>query len=167
MPFEENRVLFGPDTTDRIVSVELAGENEVQVYRRPADGAPTVVETARFQPFIWTAGEVEGIESEGLSGGLTYDRLIRCAGWGDFQSVRNDLRERSGVRHFALTDPVQQYLTASGRTLFQRIGFRRAAPHADRHRDVLRGGLRVSQSRARGGSPHGDCRERPVGLSRN
>ncbi len=123
MPFEENRILFGPDATDRIVSVELTGENEVQVYRRPADGAPTVVETARFQPFIWTAGEVEGIESEPLSGGLTYNRLIRCAGWGDFQSMRNVLRERSGLRHFALTDPVQQYLTASGRTLFKGMDF--------------------------------------------
>ena len=123
MPFEENRVLFGPDPTGRIVSVELAGENEIQVYFRPPDGAPTVMERASFQPFLWMAGEQEGFESEALAGGLVYDRLVRCAGWGDFQGVRNNLRERSGVRHFALTDPVQQYLTASGRTLFKGMDF--------------------------------------------
>ncbi len=123
MQFEENKVLFGPDPTDRIVSVELTGENQVTVYRRPVDGAPTVAETDRFSPFVWVAGETEGFASEPLSGGLTYDRLIHCAGWGDFNGVRNTLRERSGLRHFALTDPVQQYLTASGRTLFKGMDF--------------------------------------------
>ena len=123
MTFEENRVLFGPDPTGRIVSVELSGENEIQVYFRPAGGAPTVMERANFQPFLWMSGEQEGFESEPLAGGLVYDRLLRCAGWGDFQGVRNQLRERSGVRHFALTDPVQQYLTASGRTLFKGMDF--------------------------------------------
>ncbi len=123
MQFEENRVLFGPDSAERIVSVELTGENQVTVYRRPADGAPTVAETDSFSPFVWVAGETEGFASEALSGGLTYDHLIHCAGWGDFNGVRNTLRERSGVRHFALTDPVQQYLTASGRTLFKGMDF--------------------------------------------
>ena len=124
MQFEENKVLFGPDPAERIVSVELTGENQVTVYRRPVDpAAPTVVEIDRFAPFVWVAGEPEGFASEALAGGLTYDRLIHCAGWGDFNGVRNTLRERSGVRHFALTDPVQQYLTASGRTLFKGMDF--------------------------------------------
>ena len=52
----------------------------------------------RFQPFVWLAGAQEGIESEPLAGGLVYDRLVRCAGWGDFQGMRNNLRERSGVQ---------------------------------------------------------------------
>ena len=125
MQFEQNHVLFGADPTTRIVSVELTGENEVQVYRRAdADPAsPTVAERASFRPFVWVSGEQEGIESEPLTGGLTYDRLVLCAGWADFNGVRADLRERSGVRHFALTDPVQQYLTASGRTLFKGMDF--------------------------------------------
>ena len=124
MQFEENQVLFGPDPAERIVSVELTGENEVTVYRRPADGAAaTVVERASFSPFLWVAGEQEGFASEALSGGLPFDHLIHCAGWGDFNEVRNTLRERSGVKQFALTDPVQQYLTASGRTLFKGMDF--------------------------------------------
>ncbi len=86
MNFEENPVLFGADPTARIVSVELAGENEIHVYRRPADGAADArSRRASFQPFLWLAGEQEGIESEPLAGGLTYDQLVRCAGWGDFK----------------------------------------------------------------------------------
>ena len=124
MNFEENSALFGGDPATRIVSVELTGENEVHVYRRPADGRPTEVECARFQPFLWLAGEQEGIDSEPLAGGLSFDRLVRCAGWGDFKALQNvTLRARSGVRYFSLNDPVQQYLTASGRTLFKGMDF--------------------------------------------
>ena len=124
MNFEENSVLFGADDATRIVSVELTGENEVHVYRRPADGKPTEVERASFQPFLWMAGMQEGIESEPLTGGLFFDQLVRCAGWGDFKSLQNGtLRERSGLRYYALIDPVQQYLTASGRTLFKGMDF--------------------------------------------
>ena len=80
MQFEENHVLFGADLTPRIVSVELAGENEIHVYRRADATALTVAEKASFQPFLWMAGEQEGIQSDPLSGGLTFDRLVRCAG---------------------------------------------------------------------------------------
>ena len=57
MNFEENSVLFGHDPSTRIVSVELTGENEIQIYRRPADGRPTEGERASFEPFLWLAGE--------------------------------------------------------------------------------------------------------------
>ena len=124
MKFEKNQVLFGPDPAERIVSVELSGENEVTVYRRPADErAATVGERASFSPFLWVAGEQEGFATEPLAGGLPFDRLIHCAGWADFNAVRNTLRDRSGVKQFALSDPVQQYLTASGRTLFKGMDF--------------------------------------------
>ncbi len=123
MKFEDNAILFGSDPTPRLVSAELTGENQVTLYFRPADGAPTIVQTDSFRPFIWLAGEQEGIESEPLSGGLTYDRLVHCSGWADFNALRNLLRDRSGARHFSLTDPVQQYLTATGRTLFKGMDF--------------------------------------------
>ena len=69
MNFEENSVLFGADHTTRIVSVELAGENEVHVYRRPPKDGPTQVERVSFQPFLWMSGAQEGVESEPLAGG--------------------------------------------------------------------------------------------------
>ena len=123
MKFEDNAILFGSDPTPRIVSVELTGENQVTLYLRPANGADTVAQTDSFRPFIWLAGEQEGIESEPLAGDLPFNRLIHCSGWGDFKAVGNLLRERSGAKHFSLTDPVQQYLVASGRTLFKGMDF--------------------------------------------
>lgn len=123
MRFEDNAILFGSDPTTRLVSAELTGENQVTLYLRPAGGGPTVVQTDSFRPFLWLAGEQEGIESEPLSGGLTYDRLVHCSGWSDFNAMRNLLRDRSGVRFFSLTDPVQQYLTTTGRTFFKGMEF--------------------------------------------
>ena len=123
MKFEDNAILFGSDPTPRIVSVELTGENQVTLYLRPEGGADTVAQTDSFRPFIWVAGEQEGIESEPLAGGLPFNRLIHCSGWGDFKAVGNLLRDRSGVKFFSLTDPVQQYLVASGRTLFKGMNF--------------------------------------------
>jgi DNA polymerase I len=123
MRFEENCVLFGHDPAARIVAVELSGESEVSVYRRSPDGASTEVEKAPFRPFLWLEGEQEGIESEPLAGDLAFNRIVHGAGWADFNAVRADLRDRPKVRHFALTDPIQQYLTATGRTLFKGMDF--------------------------------------------
>ena len=118
----ENHALFGSDTTARIVAVELRGDRAMEVYRRSPDGAGTSVELAGFEPFLWLAGEQPGIAGEPLAGGLTYDRLVRCEGWGEFAKLRSRLRD-DGITHFAFTDPVQQYLTVSGRTLFKGMDF--------------------------------------------
>lgn len=123
MKFEENHILFGHDPTTRIVAVEPSGESEVNVYRRSDDGRETVMERAEFRPYLWLRGEQENIDSEPLGGGLTYDRLVKCSGWSDLNGLRADLRGRSKVKYFSLTDPVQQYLTASGRTLFKGMDF--------------------------------------------
>jgi DNA polymerase I len=122
MQLEENHALFGLDATPRIVAVELLGDDQVQVYRRAEDGAGTVAEQAALAPFLWLAGEKTGIASESLAGGLPYDRLVHCEGWAHFARLRTQLRD-GGAPHFAFTDPVQQYLTASGRTLFKGLDF--------------------------------------------
>jgi DNA polymerase I len=122
MQLEENHALFGLDATPRIVAVELLGDDQVKVYRRAEDGVGTVAEQTPLAPFLWLAGEQAGIVSEPLAGGLPYDRLVHCTGWAHFTRLRAQLRD-SGVTHFAFTDPVQQYLTASGRTLFKGLEF--------------------------------------------
>ena len=122
MQLEENHALFGLDPLARIVAVELGGDERVQVYRRSADGAGTVVEEAAFAPFLWLAGAQPEMESEPLAGGLPYDQLVLCAGWAEFAQRRNRLCDQD-VKHFAFTDPVQQYLTATGRTLFKGMDF--------------------------------------------
>ena len=122
MTFAENRVLFGPDETPRITAVELAGEREVLVWRRAGAGpdAATTCERAPFTPFLWLDEEAD-VTLPGdrrLAGGLRFDRLATLGSWSELGQLRADLRER-GVAHFALTDPVQQYLTVTGRTLFK------------------------------------------------
>ncbi len=123
MRFEENQVLFGHDPLSRIVSVEPAGDHEMRVYRRSDDGLSTIAETAPFAPFLWLAGRPDGVPVQPLSGGLHFDGLARCSGWKEFTARRADLRGRDDIEHFALTDPVQQYLTDTGRTLFKGMEF--------------------------------------------
>lgn len=123
MRFEANEILFGHDPAPRIVAVEPAGDGEMHVYRRSEDGLSTEVETAPYTPYLWVAGRPEGVAVEPLTGGLEFDGLARCPHWQAFTALRADLRGREGVEHFALTDPVQQYLTAAGRTLFKGMEF--------------------------------------------
>jgi DNA polymerase elongation subunit (family B) len=123
MNFQENTVLFGSDPAARLVAVELAGESEIHVYRHRAADGTTEMERVPFAPFLWMDGEQDDIASEPLAGGLAFYRLVTCAGWGEFRALQSKLREREGVKVFALSDPVQQYLTGSGRTLFKGMEF--------------------------------------------
>lgn len=126
MKFAENQVLFGRDETPRIVAVELAGEREVLVWRRAGSGpeAETVCERAPFAPFLWLTGDADVAlpGDRALTGGLRFDRLATLGSWSEFSRLRGDLRER-GAAHFALSDPVQQYLTSTGRTLFKGMAY--------------------------------------------
>ncbi len=122
MEFPENQVLFGRDPAARILCVELAGDREMEIFRRPADGGGAAVEIEPFEPFLWLAGPQPGLDCEPLGGGLPYDHLARFAGWADFTRARARLRDAKAA-HFAFSDPVQQYLTASGRTLFKQMEF--------------------------------------------
>lgn len=102
-------VLFGSDSSTGIVAVEFDGAATALVFRRNADGS-TAVEEAPFQPFQWSAED-----GEPLAGTHALNRLRTFATWKEF------LAARSGG--FGFGDPVQQYLTASGRTLFNGMTF--------------------------------------------
>ena len=109
MEFEKNTLLFGADPTPRIVAIELGETGTVRVYRREKDGS-TIADVEPFHPFVWADSDVVdlGIETEKLRGDLKYGLLITVDSWKDF---------------FAFTDPVQHYLTATGRTLFKDLPF--------------------------------------------
>ena len=59
-----------------------------------------------------------GIETEKLRGDLKYGWLITVDSWKELIALRNGLKS-AGRDFFAFTDPVQHYLTATGRTLFK------------------------------------------------
>ncbi|HEY0368340.1 MAG TPA: 3'-5' exonuclease, partial [Chthoniobacterales bacterium] len=120
MAFEDNELLFGADKGERIVAIEMGDTGTVRVYRREKDGS-TVVDVEPFHPFVWADADVAdlGMENaEKLSGDLKYNWLITVDSWKELIALRNGLK-KAGRTFFAFSDPVQHYLTATGRTLFK------------------------------------------------
>jgi DNA polymerase elongation subunit (family B) len=123
MEFEKNEILFGVDPTPRIVAIELGETGTVKVHRREKDGS-TTTDVEPFHPFVWADSDVVdlGIEAEKLKGDLKFGWLITVDSWKELIALRNGLKN-AGRDFFALTDPVQHYLTATGRTLFKDLPF--------------------------------------------
>src|SRR5882672_4003358 len=123
MEFEKNTMLFGVDPTARIVAIELGETGTVKVHRREKDGS-TSTDVEPFHPFVWADSDVVdlGIEAEKLQGDLKYGWLITVDSWKELITLRNGLKS-AGRDFFAFTDPVQHYLTATGRTLFKDLSF--------------------------------------------
>src|SRR6266536_1718764 len=123
MEFEKNTLLFGADSTPRIVAIELGETGTVNVYRREPDGS-TATDVEPFHPFVWADSDVVdlGIETEKLQSDLKYGWLITVDSWKELIALRNGLKN-AGRDFFAFTDPVQHYLTATGRTLFKELPF--------------------------------------------
>jgi DNA polymerase, archaea type len=123
MEFEKNTLLFGGDPTPRIVAIELGETGTVKVYRREADGS-TAADVEPFHPFVWCDSDVVdlGIESEMLQSSLKYGWLVTVDSWKELIALRNGLKN-AGRDFFAFADPVQHYLTATGRTLFKELPF--------------------------------------------
>ena len=115
MKFTENQQLFGFDPTERIVAVEFSEPDSAEVFLRRADGS-TEIKREKFLPFFWSA---EGGET--LGGDAPLNHLVKTADWLSYQNSRAELQKTGAV--FAINDPVQQYLTASGRTLFKGMAF--------------------------------------------
>src|SRR5437899_10520648 len=121
--FEKNTLLFGADPAPRIVAVALGESGTVQLHRREKDGS-TMTDVEPFCPFVWCDADVVdlGIEAEKLAGDLKYGWLVTVDSWKELIALRNGLKN-AGRDFFAFTDPVQHYLTATGRTLFKDLAF--------------------------------------------
>jgi DNA polymerase I len=123
MEFEKNTILFGADSTPGIVAIALGETGTVNVYRRKKDGS-TVADVEPFHPFVWCDSDVVdlGIDVEKLKGALKYGWLVTVDSWKELITLRNGLKN-AGRDFFAFSDPVQHYLTATGRTLFKGLPF--------------------------------------------
>src|SRR6266566_2380881 len=123
MAFEKNTLLFGVDPTPRIVAIELGETGTVKVYRREKDGS-IIADVEPFHPFVWCDSDVVdlGVEAEKLEGDLKYGWSVTVDSWKELIALRNGLKN-AGRDFFAFTDPVQHYLTATGRTLFKELEF--------------------------------------------
>src|SRR3954464_15532353 len=123
MAFEENTLLFGSDPTPRIVAIELGETGTIKSYRREKDGS-IATDIEPFHPFVWCDSDVTdlNIEAEKLTGDLRYAWRISVNSWKELIALRNGLKN-AGRSFFALSDPVQHYLTHTGRTLFKGLAF--------------------------------------------
>src|SRR5467141_1382371 len=123
MDFEKNTMLFGVDSTPRIVAIELGEFGTVKVYRREKDGL-IAADIEPFHPFVWCDSDVTdlNIDAEKLAGDLRYGWRISVNSWKELIALRNGLKN-AGRSFFALSDPVQHYLTHTGRTLFKGLAF--------------------------------------------
>ena len=95
MRFEDNTLLFGFDSTPRIVAIELGETGTVRVYRREKDGS-TVCETEKFHPFVWADGDVADLgltNAEKLAGDAKYDWLVTTDSWKELIALRNGLKK--------------------------------------------------------------------------
>jgi len=120
MAFEENALLFGFDPEPGIVAAQFDGGSGVTLYVRGKDGA-TTTRAETFRPYLWTAGRPSiGAEVVLLAGGLAFDHLVSFENWGELTRARAELK---AAEHpvFSLGDPIQQYLLATGKTLFKML----------------------------------------------
>jgi len=124
MAFQDNQLLFGSDPTTRIVAIELGETGTVKVYRREKDGT-TACDVEEFHPFVWADGDVADLgltNAEKLGGDAKYNWLVTTDSWKELIALRNGLKN-AGRNFFALSDPIQHYLTQTGRTLFKQLPF--------------------------------------------
>ncbi len=115
-----NPILFGHDTESRIVAVEPGPTDTILVYTREPETGTTSAAAHDFLPYAWQG---EGTEADRpLTGDLPLRYLRRFNAWKHFQNSRAANRN-SAAATFSLSDPVQQFLTETGKTLFGEMVF--------------------------------------------
>lgn len=114
MKFRGSKRLFGVDPEPRIVAVEWVEGALVQIFSRQADSGLTVARPETWQPFLWSVTPQKN--SLHLQGNLALGHLVKFESWEELGQVCRD-----PAQNFVLSDPVQQYLTVSGKTLFKEM----------------------------------------------
>lgn len=127
--FHTNTVLFGHDSTPRLIAFEIEGQDQVRIFTKKNGRVTSVL--APFTPFLLLAdtglltnfpgeAEIEALHGEGF-----FRYLVRFPGLAEAQKARQYLQRVSrktptapDAPYFYLSDPVQQYLLLSGQSHF-------------------------------------------------
>lgn len=133
LPFAENPALFGANRVPGLVSV-LETEDGVELFTRVPQGLKR--EQASFEPFLWLADPelLKGTKIEHrvetLAGPGFFNHLVRCPDWGSIKKLSSYIAKTSGISanssrssQLFLSDPVNQYLLDSGRTMFNGLSY--------------------------------------------
>ncbi len=132
IPYAENPALFGADPKPGIVSVEFLGGDRVVLYVRTPQGV--VPEHDRFEPFLFLEdpGLLPGdaLRFEPLEGPWDYRWIARFPDWAALERALRRLHKATGKSprsldgpFYFVSDPVQQYLMITGRTLYKGMRF--------------------------------------------
>jgi len=135
LPFYENKVLFGYDSTPGLVGFEREGEAAIRVFSRHGERTESSVSQG-LTPFLLLAdpallkGWSGAYELETLAGEGLYSSLVSFASWSDLEKARTYLQRLSSkiasileAPYVFLNDPVAQHLMLSGQTHFLGMPF--------------------------------------------
>ncbi|HUV04187.1 MAG TPA: DNA polymerase domain-containing protein [Armatimonadota bacterium] len=114
-------ILFGADTTQGIVAVEV-GESEAAVYIRQGNHVTEAREPFTPWLILSQAQDVPSASACTELSGEGYRFLVTFPSWPAFVSVRNALR-MNGTDHVAYPSAEKQFLLATGKTLFKGLTF--------------------------------------------
>ncbi|MHB8767111.1 MAG: DNA polymerase domain-containing protein [Deferrisomatales bacterium] len=137
LPYAENPALFGADPQAGIVAVEPVADDRVRLFLRTGPGPGGVAtEDHAFEPFLFLEGAATlagwGGEArvEPLEGEREYRAVAFFPGWKALRGALKHLQAATGktpgapdAPFYFLSDPVQQYLTATGKTLYKGLAF--------------------------------------------
>ncbi len=134
LSFEHNEILFGADPTEGIVAVEPVGGDAMRLFLW-RDGRLQFHDEA-FSPFLLLEDEKllqdfkKPFRVEPLSSTNEYKALAIFERWVDCTKARTYLHKTTRVPassphapYLFLSDPVQQYLLLTGKTLFKGLAF--------------------------------------------
>ncbi len=120
-------LLYGADATPGIVAVEPVGTDRMSVFRRNVDGKREFVEDI-FRPWLvaeraapWSAHRSRP-EIDLLDGDHRFRYLVRFSDWSAYMDAERAGRD-AGESYFRFRSRVEQYLVATGRTLFKGLVF--------------------------------------------
>jgi DNA polymerase elongation subunit (family B) len=129
-----NPALFGADPLEGLVAVEAVADDRVRLYVRTAGGLRT--EDDALRPFLWLegpdllAGWDGGARIEPLEGTWDLKAVAFFPGWRSLEAALRHLKKvtgkapgAQGAPFHVFSDPVQQYLCLSGRTLYKGLPF--------------------------------------------
>ncbi|MGM0705157.1 MAG: DNA polymerase domain-containing protein [Bacteroidota bacterium] len=136
-PDTSDATLYGHDDTPRIVDVQpllnrpSREQAMVRLYRRSEDGAEVFTEDALLYPFFFISDigllrhRRDTFRASRLQGGGFFEHVVVFSCWQDYyEAIRHvkrqtDSDQRRPEELYLISDPVQQYLTQSGRTCFK------------------------------------------------
>ncbi|MCU0597447.1 MAG: DNA polymerase II, partial [Desulfobacterota bacterium] len=135
LALEQSEVLFGADPLQGIVAVEPSGDKTMRLFLRR--GKKPVTQDEPFVSFILVEDEklMKGFKplcrTERLSTANEYKVLVLFDGWEACQKARDHLHKRTGesasspkAPYLYVSDPVQQFLLLTGKTLFKKLAFK-------------------------------------------